>query len=314
MVRPISKNRLKLCDPMAIIDPHHHLWDLSRLSYPWLNEADKTTFFGDYSALAKNYHPADFVSDSNRQQLVGSVHIQAEADPLDPVAETRWLSDLAQQASDGQCAVPTAIVAFADFTRSDIDAVLASHCRFDRVRGIRQILNFHTDPTLTYTDANLLENTRWLENFSLLEKYRLSFDLQIYYQQMSQAAQLAERHPGIQIILNHTGMPVERGSAAIEGWREGMARLAQCPNVAVKISGLGMCDPAWNVETIRPFVIDTIDRFGVERCMFASNFPVDSLFSTYDRLYDAYRQITSGFSSVQKNRLFHDNAAHIYRL
>ena len=299
---------------MAIIDPHHHLWDLSRLSYPWLNEADKITFFGDYSALAKNYQPTDFLADSTRQELVGSVHIQAEADPLDPVAETRWLSELAQQVANGSCRVPSAIVAYADFTRPDIDAILAGHCHFDRVRGIRQILNFHTDATLSYTDSNLLENTRWLENFPLLEKYKLSFDMQIYYQQMHRAAQLAERHPGIQIILNHTGMPVERDSTAIEGWREGMARLAQCPSVAVKISGLGMCDPAWTVDSIRPFVIDTIDRFGVERCMFASNFPVDSLFATYDRLYDAYRKITSGFSSAQKKRLFHDNAAHFYRL
>lgn len=300
---------------MAIIDPHHHLWDLSRLNYPWLLESDKTTFFGDYSALAKNYAPADFLADSGPQELVASVHIQAEVDPADPVAETRWLSELAQQSgSSSRSTIPSAIVAYADFTRPDIEAVLTAHCHFDQVRGVRQILNYHQNDKLTYTGENLLENKRWLGNFPLLDKFDLCFDMQIYYQQMPLAAQLAEQHPTIQIILNHTGMPVERDAEGLEGWREGMIRLAQCPNVAVKISGLGMCDPNWTVESIRPFVTGTIDYFGVERCMFASNFPVDGLFSSYLHLYNAYREITSDFSNAQKNQLFHDNAARYYQL
>ena len=295
---------------MPIIDPHHHLWDLCRLNYPWLDEADKTTFFGDYSALAKNYLAADYLADSARQELAASVHIQAEADPSDPVAETRWLSEVAEQSGT----VPNAIVAYADFTRPDIETVLEKHCRFDRVRGIRQILNYHQDSGLSYTDENLLSNDSWLSKFPLLEKFKLSFDMQIYYQQMEQAAQLADAHPGIQIILNHTGMPVERDAAGLAGWRQGMTRLAQCPNVAVKISGLGMCDPRWSIDSIRPFILDTIDRFGVERCMFASNFPVDNLFSSYERLYGAYRTIISGFSATQQSRLLHDNAAGYYRI
>ena len=295
---------------MAIIDPHHHLWDLSRLNYPWLGAADKTTFFGDYSALAKSYLAVDYLANSDQQKLTASVHIQAEADPSDPVAETRWLSEVAEQSGT----VPSAIVAYADFTRPDIAAILEAHCHFDRVRGIRQILNYHPDSGLSYTDENLLDNESWHSNFSLLKKFELSFDMQIYYQQMAQAAQLADTHPAIQIILNHTGMPVERDASGIEGWRQGMARLAQCPNVAVKISGLGMCDPRWSIGSIRPFVLDTIDRFGVERCMFASNFPVDRLFSSYEHLYDAYRTIISPFSSAQQHRLLHDNAAGFYRI
>jgi len=300
---------------MAIIDPHHHLWDLSRLNYPWLAEEDKTTFFGSYAALAKNYLAQDYLADTVGQEITASVHIQAEADPLDPVAETRWLSEAAQQSDKiGGAAIPTAVVAYADFTHADIDTILAAHCQFDRVRGIRQILNHHKDETLSYTTENLLANARWQKNFALLKKYKLSFDLQIYYQQMEQAAQLADKHPDTQIILNHTGMPVEQGPAGVEAWREGMARLAACPNVAVKISGLGMAIPQWTVERIRPFVMDTIDRFGVGRCMFASNFPVDSLFGSYKKLYGAFNTIVSEFSDQQRNQLFHDNAAHFYRL
>jgi len=225
------------------------------------------------------------------------------------------LSEAAQQSDKiGGAAIPTAVVAYADFTHADIDTILAAHCQFDRVRGIRQILNHHKDETLSYTTENLLANARWQKNFALLKKYKLSFDLQIYYQQMEQAAQLADKHPDTQIILNHTGMPVEQGPAGVEAWREGMARLAACPNVAVKISGLGMAIPQWTVERIRPFVMDTIDRFGVGRCMFASNFPVDSLFGSYKKLYGAFNTIVSEFSDQQRNQLFHDNAAHFYRL
>jgi predicted TIM-barrel fold metal-dependent hydrolase len=95
---------------------------------------------------------------------------------------------------------------------------------------------------------------------------------------------------------------------------EGMTQLAACPNVAAKISGRGMLDHHWTVESIRPFVLGTIEVFGVERCAFASNFPVDSLFSGYDALWDAFKAITAGFSANERNAVFHDNAARLYRI
>jgi predicted TIM-barrel fold metal-dependent hydrolase len=294
---------------MAIIDPHHHLWDLKKIHYPWLEEEDKTTFFGSYEPLAKNYTVDDYLADTRNQELEQSVHLQAECDPDDPVAETRWLAGLADQ-----CGFPSAIVAYADFSREDIQLVLEQHCAFDRVRGIRQILNYHHDPALTYTGHNLLQDENWCRNFSLLSRYNLSFELQLYYQQMKQAAALAAGNDNIQFILNHAGMPVERDEAGIAGWRAGMRTLAACDNVVVKISGLGMTDPQWTTESIRPFVLQTIDLFGVGRCMFASNFPVDSLFSDYDTLYAAYRTITTDFSTAEQALLFHNNAARYYRL
>ena len=109
-------------------------------------------------------------------------------------------------------------------------------------------------------------------------------------------------------------MPAERDDASLAGWRDGMRALSRCDNVAVKISGLGMCDPAWTVESIRPFVLETIELFTTERCMFASNFPVDKLFSDYDRLFEAFKTLTSELSADEQARLFHDNAARYYRL
>ncbi len=295
---------------LAIIDAHHHLWDLSRVNYPWLGEADKTAFFGDYSALERNYLFSDYLADNQHQDVVKTVHLQADAAPSDALAETRWLTEVANRSGG----LPHAIVAYADFSQPDVESVLEAHCAYDRVRGVRQILNFHESPRLSYTPSNYLEDETWRSNFPLLAKFGLSFDLQIYYQQMQRAAQLAAEHPDIQFILNHTGMPVERDVRGIEGWREGMMALAECPNVAVKISGLGMTDPRWTTKRIEPFVLETIAIFGVERCMFGSNFPVDGLFSSYDALFDAYRAIVSDFSAPEQSMLFQNNAERFYRI
>ena len=294
---------------MSIIDPHHHLWDRQKVRYPWLEEEDTTAFFGSYAPLVRNYLVEDYLADSHHQDLEKSVHLQAESDHENPLAETRWLASVADKHN-----IPCAIVAFADFSKDDIQSVLEQHSGFERVRGIRQIVNFHKDPLLSYTERNLLEDDQWRRNFGLLSKFDLSFDMQLYYQQMAQAARLATRYDQTRMIINHAGMPVERDQAGIEGWRNGMRGLAACPNIVVKISGLGMTDPKWSTDSIRPFVLETIDIFGAERCMFASNFPVDSLFSSYDTLFDAYRAIVSDFSAAEQAMLFHDNAERYYRL
>ncbi len=109
-------------------------------------------------------------------------------------------------------------------------------------------------------------------------------------------------------------MPVDRDEEGIRTWREGLAGFAATPNVAVKISGLGAFDWRWTVDSLRPFVLETIDTFGIDRCMFASNFPVDKLYSDFDTLYGAFHSITRDFSPDEKRRLFHDNAERYYRL
>ena len=131
---------------------------------------------------------------------------------------------------------------------------------------------------------------------------------------MLDAAALANAYPDILIILNHTGMPVDRDKEGIARWRQGMRELASAPNVAVKISGLGTVDWNWTIQSIRPFVLQTIEAFGVLRCMFASNFPVDKLYSDFDTLYAAFHEITAHFSAEERQMLFHDNAERYYRL
>ena len=131
---------------------------------------------------------------------------------------------------------------------------------------------------------------------------------------MPAAAELASRHPDTPMILNHTGMPADRDAAGLQAWRTGMQALAQQPNVAVKISGLAMLDWQWTIESLRPFVLQTLDIFGTERCLFASNFPVDRLFGSFARQYGAYQSLTATLSPTERAQLFASNAERIYRI
>ena len=131
---------------------------------------------------------------------------------------------------------------------------------------------------------------------------------------MGEAVELARRNPETLIVVNHTGMPLERDEAGLALWREGMKRLGAEPNVVVKVSGLGMVDWGWSEASIRPFVLGVIDRFGVDRVMFGSNFPVDKLYGSFDTLYRSFESIVASFSESEQDQLFRDNALRHYRL
>ena len=160
-----------------------------------------------------------------------------------------------------------------------------------------------------------MREPQWRKNFALLKKYSMSFDLQLYPSQMKEAAELAGEHPDTQFIVNHAGMFVDRSSVeGFRAWRDGLRALAECPNVAVKISGLAMFDHQWSIESFRPYVLETIDTFGCERAMFASNFPVDRLFATYEGLWNAYASIVEDLSDTEIDALVKSNAERIYRI
>ena len=297
---------------MQVVDPHIHLWDLQKLRYPWLARPGRT-FMGEYGALARTHGVAEFLADAEGVEVLKVVHIDAGHDPADPLAETAWLQSLAD--SPGSRGMPHGIVAYADLSAPGVEALLAAHAAHPNVRGIRQILNVHPDPLYDYVGRHFMRDPAWREGFRLLRRHGLSFDLQIYPSQMADAAGLARENPETQLILNHTGMFVDRSTVAgWRAWRDGMRLLAACPNVAAKIGGLGMVDHAWTVESIRPYVLETIDAFGVERCMFASNFPVDRLYGGYAGLWQAFDETVAGASEDEKAVLFRANAERIYRI
>lgn len=298
-------------DDFPIVDPHHHLWDLERFSYPWLSARPlPASIAGDVAPIAKSYLLDDYLADTARQNVVKSVHVDAGFDPSQPVEETRWLQSIADQRG-----FPHGVVARAELHRPDVETTLASHCRFANMRGVRHIVNWHSDPAKTYvTKPDFLTDPAWLRGFAQLKRYNLSFDLQLYPSQMADAAALAAAHGDTTIILNHAGMPVDRDPEALSLWRAGMRALGAQPNVWVKISGLGMVDWRWTEDSIRPFVLETIEIFGPDRCMFASNFPVDKLYSSFDALYDAFKSIVSDFSVGERRKLFSDTALAVYRI
>jgi predicted TIM-barrel fold metal-dependent hydrolase len=182
------------------------------------------------------------------------------------------------------------------------------------VRGVRHILNWDPDPRLTFAQrSDLMTDPAWLNGYAELARRSLSFDLQIYPWQLAGAAELAEKFPATPLILNHAGMPLHQRDMGLETWRIGMRQLAHHPNASVKISGLGMVDWHWSAHSIRPLVLETIDIFGPERCMFASNFPVDRLYSSFDTLYAAFEEIVVQFSEAEQYAMFAGNARRIYR-
>jgi predicted TIM-barrel fold metal-dependent hydrolase len=160
-----------------------------------------------------------------------------------------------------------------------------------------------------------MREASWQRCCGLLRRHGLSFDLQIYPRQMAEAAASARMNPDTTIVLNHTGMFIDRGSiAAGREWRDGLRALAACPNVCAKISGLGTIDHRWTVESLRPYALETIDAFGVGRAMFASNFPADRLYSSYAALWTAYGQIFADATPAERDALFRTSAERVYRI
>jgi predicted TIM-barrel fold metal-dependent hydrolase len=293
-----------------IIDPHHHLWDLENYAYPWLCQTGEPVapIAGSLRPIMKSYLQDDYNEDARRWNVVKDVHIDALSGDI--LAESAWLQTLNDAAGR-----PTGFVAHADLESPDVERILAKHASYGATRGIRQILNWHPDSRYTFIQRNdLLKDSRWNKGFKLLKSYGLSFDLQIYPHQMHDASRVAKENGDTTIILNHAGMPLERDAEGLKLWRDGMRSLASSSNVTVKISGLGMVYPDWTTEGIRPIVLETIDIFGIDRSMFASNFPVDKIYASFDRIYEAFFEIVSKFSDTDQRKLFHDNAARIYRL
>ncbi|MBL8576530.1 MAG: amidohydrolase family protein [Mesorhizobium sp.] len=290
-----------------IVDAHHHFWQLSRgYNYPWLQDAPAGEgMLGDLAPIVRDYGLADYLTDTKNYDVVGSVHV--EAVPRDPLDETRWLHALSGR-------LPSAIVAFAALDAPDAEQIIATQASFPRVKGIRQIVNWHPNPSLTFTPRNLLADDAWRSGYRLLRKYGLSFDMQLYAVQMVDAADVARRYPDTLMIVNHAGMPADRNTQGIADWRAGLKLLAATENVVIKVSGFGMVDHRWTPESIRPLILHAVDCFGVDRVMFASNFPVDRLYGSFADVYRAFEMIVADFSPDEQDRMFRGNALRHYRI
>ncbi|GAB4561071.1 MAG: amidohydrolase [Haliangiales bacterium] len=296
---------------LPIVDAHMHMWDYENHKYPWLQGTYREFWFGDYRKLRKNYLLANYLADVRSQNVVKCVHLQAQWDHSDPIGETTWLQGIADEHG-----YPHGIIGFCDFRQDDADQVLAAHAEYRNVRGIRQDINWHPDPFYRFCeDKDLMTDPKWLRNFALLEKYGFSFDLQIYAgHQGEDAYQLVKNHPNIQFLLDHSGSPEDKSPEGKQRWRSALSKLAELPNVAAKLSGFDMHDHNWTLQSLREPIMDVIERFGSSRCLFASNFPVSSLYGSYDHLVSAHREILADLSADEQRAVLHDNAVRLYRL
>ena len=294
----------------AIVDAHQHFQGLSDANYPWLDPDRPEPLEGDLSPIRRVYLPADYRRDTAGLGIVKTVHIQNGRNPHDPLDETRWLSTLAER--DG---MPDAIVAYADLAAPDAQSLLEAHAAFPRMRGIRQILNWHDEPRLRSAPSrDLMESAQWRAGFARLAPLGLSFDLQLYWPQMDMALALAKAFPETAIVLEHFGMVADRSKEGLAGWRSAISRLAQAPNVSVKLGGLGLGDPTWTAASVLPLLHHTLEAFGLRRVMVGTNMPVDLLFASPAKIIAAIHDVAKGLSSAERTDVLRGNAERFYRM
>jgi predicted TIM-barrel fold metal-dependent hydrolase len=294
---------------LPIVDAHQHFWNLQRNHHPWLCDEPMIPFrYGDYRAIRNNYLPDNYFADAANHDVVKTVYVEAEWNPADPLGETRWIQSVHQLYG-----VPNAVVAQAWLDRDDVDQVLAAQAAFPLVRSVRHKPRAALSAEQVRRSAEgSIGDPRWRAGFALLSEHGLSFDLQTPYWHLYEAAELAGEFPEIPIILNHTGLPVDRNAEGIAAWRSAMKVFAEVAHTSVKISGLGIRDKPWQVQDNAALVLETIEIFGVERCMFASNFPVDKLVGSFDTIFTGFKTIVQDFSFSDRKKMFHDNAMRIY--
>ncbi len=287
------------------IDAHHHLWDLDAVSYPWLMDKGTKRFFGDPTPIQRNYLLDEFSGDAAAHGVAASVHVQVGAD--DGWAEAQWVQAIA----DANPNWPLVQVAFCDLTHADALAQLKAYKTLSTVRGVRQIVGRAPgEDAQTGTNA-LLDDPAFLTGLRRLPEFGLSFDLQLLPELMERTARLLEKSPQTKVALCHAGSPHDRSPAGIAAWERELRHLSALPNVTCKLSGLGMFDHHWTVESIRPIVEICLEQFGPDRCMFGSNFPVDGLYSIYAKLMTAYETL---IPEQDKPAVFLETARQFYAM
>ncbi len=301
-----------LLQDMPIVDAHHHLWNLSRGRYPWLQQDyDAGKFFlGDYRALCRDFLPADYREASAGCRVIATVHVEAERDRSEQVAETAWLHE--QHAQHG---FPNAVVAHAWLDRPETEERLREHLRHPLVRGIRSKPVTAASPSESVRgEPGTMQDEAWLRGLSLLPGLGLSWDLRVPSWHLAEAAEVAALFPQLSIALNHHGFAWDRSEEGLRRWRDAMAVLARQPNVHVKLSEFGLRDRAWHWADNARIVRETLAIFGWQRCMFASNFPVAGLRVGYRELVGGMLRMLQDLTPAQQRAVMGDNALRFYRI
>ena len=329
---------------IPICDPHHHLWDFRTQRVPY-----------------QRYLLHELVADiSSGHNVRSTVFVEARAmyradgpEEMRPVGEVEFVQGVAAASASGLYGpgrVSAAIVGHANLNLGErvqpvLEALQAASP--NRFRGIRHslrtrpalgsVVTWDTDPEFETLAARRTDGQLASDNFRagarVLARMGLSLEGWLYFPQMPQLAELAKALPDLTIILNHIGgLPrvgpnTNQDTESMATWRHGIAALADCPNVNVKLGGMGMprigfdwhtrSQPVGSeemAESIAPFLAYCIERFGPDRCMFESNFPVDKVSYSYNVMYNAYKRLSREHSASERAAMFHDTAARVYRI
>jgi L-fuconolactonase len=334
---------------LPIVDPHHHLWDWPAAMLAMLPPPQHG--FDKVFRLSTRYLLDQLLADLRTgHNLRATVFVECGAmyradapAAFRPVGETEFVNGVAAMCASGVCGDVRAcagIVGHVDLTLGAVvSEVLEAHLRAggDRFRGIRHSASYDENPMvlgpLARTPANLYESQAFREGYASLSRFNLSFDAWLLEPQLPQLIELVRLYPGTPVVLDHVGTPL--GVANYEGkrqerfaaWRDNIRKLASLPNVNVKLGGLAMpfCNfpsfmqtpPASSAQLAsewKPYIETCIEAFGVNRCMFESNFPVDRGSCTYPVLWNALKLIAKGYSAAEKSSLFSETAERVYRL
>ncbi len=296
---------------VPIVDAHHHLWDLSAGSYPSKQDQyDHSFFLGDYRKICRDYLAEELVSDFAGFDVIGTVHIQAGRAQGEQLVETAWLEQV-----NKRCGLPSVIVGHVIFVQDDCAEILAGHARSPLMRGVRAKPVISAGPGHSVRgEPGSMQDERWLRNFSLLEQHRMSWDMRVPYWHLAEAADVAAAFPHIRMVVNHTGLPLDRSDEGLAIWRAGLEKLARYPNVEMKISELGLPHGVWDVASNIKVVREAAKIFGSERMMFASNLPVASLSTDFPGIMHVMRTALEGYADADLHKFFHANATRFYRI
>jgi L-fuconolactonase len=322
--------REEILEPaLPIVDPHHHLWD--RPGWRYLLDELLADVNSGHNVVATVFLQCR------------SMHRADGPEELRPVGETEFVNGVAAMSASGiygPARLCAGIVSYADLRLgARVQPVLEAHIAAGggRFRGIRHIAAWDADPTVLNpgnpAPQGLLADASFREGFARLAPLGLSFDAWLYHPQLDELTALARAFPETTIMLNHVGGPLAIGAYAgrrdevFAAWSAAIRRLAECPNVVVKLGGMGMringfgfearpAPPSSEVlaEAWRPYVETCVEAFGAARGMFESNFPVDKGSYTYAAYWNACKRLSAGGTADEKAALFSGTAARVYRL
>ena len=318
---------------LVICDPHHHLWK---------NRPER---------VAQDYLLDEILADINSgHNIVSTVFIECGAmykadgpEAMKPVGETEFVNGIAAMSASGDfgsARIAAGIVSYANLRLGEAVApVLEAHLQAGggRFRGIRHIVAWDKHESVpnhrTNPPQHLFLDSDFRKGFAQLKKFSLSFEAWCYHSQIPDLTNLAGAFPETTIIFNHFGGPLGIGPYAgkedeiFAQWQLDVAELAKCNNVVAKLGGINMIENGfgWHqqpkppgsealMQATRRYYEKTIELFGVERCMFESNFPVDMVTCSYNVLWNSFKRLTAGYSADEKAKLFHDTATRVYRL